>query len=88
MKFTLQQAEANLTTGHWLLQQRLTVQRASILSPAKIEHHAILHTCQYLEKRGFEVTYLDVDENGVVKLDELKKAIRPIPFDLYYVCEQ
>ena len=44
---------------------------------SKIEHHAILHTCQYLEKHGMEVTYLDVDENGVVKLDELKKAIRP-----------
>ena len=43
----------------------------------KIEHHAILHTCQYLEQRGFEVTYLDVDEFGVVKLSELEKAIRP-----------
>lgn len=43
----------------------------------KIEHHAILHTCEYLEKHGFEVTYLDVDEYGVVKLDQLKKAIRP-----------
>lgn len=43
----------------------------------KIEHHAILHTCEYLEKRGFSVTYLDVDEYGAVKLDELKKAIRP-----------
>ena len=43
----------------------------------KIEHHAILHTCEYLEKKGFEVTYLDVDEDGVVKLDELKAAIRP-----------
>ena len=43
----------------------------------KIEHHAILHTCEYLEKKGFEVTYLDVDENGLVKLDELEKAIRP-----------
>lgn len=43
----------------------------------KIEHHAILHTCEYLEKKGFEVTYLDVDENGVVKLDQLKAAIRP-----------
>ena len=43
----------------------------------KIEHHAILHTCEWLEKQGFEVTYLDVDENGTVKLSELKKAIRP-----------
>lgn len=45
---------------------------------SKIEHHAILHTCEYLEKeRGYEVTYIDVDENGIIKLDELKKAIRP-----------
>lgn len=44
---------------------------------SKIEHHAVLHTCQYLEKRGYEVSYIDVDENGIIKLDELKKAIRP-----------
>ena len=43
----------------------------------KIEHHAILHTAQYLESKGYEVTYLDVDENGVVKLEQLKQAIRP-----------
>lgn len=43
----------------------------------KIEHHAILHTGEYLERQGYEVTYIDVDEDGVVKLDELKKAIRP-----------
>lgn len=43
----------------------------------KMEHHAVLHTCEYLEKKGFEVTYLDVDEFGLVKLDELKKAIKP-----------
>lgn len=43
----------------------------------KIEHHAILHTAQYLERKGFEITYLDVDENGVVKLDQLRAAIRP-----------
>ena len=42
-----------------------------------VEHHAILHTCEYLEKNGFEVTYVDVDENGKIKLNELKKAIRP-----------
>ena len=44
---------------------------------SKIEHHAVLHSCEYLEKQGFEVTYLDVDENGVIRLDDLKKAIRP-----------
>lgn len=43
----------------------------------KIEHHAILHTCKYLEKKGYEITYLDVDEAGIVNLDELEKAIRP-----------
>lgn len=44
---------------------------------SKIEHHAILHTLEYLEKNGFEVTYVNVDENGTIKLDELKAAIRP-----------
>ena len=44
---------------------------------SKIEHHAILHTCEYLEKRGFEITYIGVDENGILKLDELRAAIRP-----------
>ena len=43
----------------------------------KIEHHAILHTCEYLEKRGYEISYIDVDENGKVKVDELERAIRP-----------
>ncbi len=42
-----------------------------------IEHHAVLHTCQYLEKHGFDVTYIEVDENGIVKLDALEAAIRP-----------
>ena len=43
----------------------------------KIEHHAILHTCEYLEKRGFEITYLNVDRDGLISLEELKAAIRP-----------
>lgn len=43
---------------------------------SKIEHHAVLHTCEYLEKRGFLVTYLDVDEKGLVNPEELEAAIR------------
>ena len=42
----------------------------------KIEHHAVLHTCEYLQKQGFEVTYLDVDQYGMVNLQELEKAIK------------
>ena len=41
------------------------------------EHHAVLHTLQKLEKEGYEVTYLDVHENGIIHLDELEAAIRP-----------
>lgn len=43
----------------------------------KIEHHAVLHTAEYLEKHGCEVTYLNVDEYGMIDLEELKAAIRP-----------
>ena len=42
----------------------------------QIEHHAILHTCEYLQQRGFEITYLPVDEYGKIRLEDLKKAIR------------
>lgn len=42
----------------------------------KIEHHAVLHTCEYLEKNGFEVTYLDVDSEGFVRIEDLKNAIK------------
>lgn len=43
----------------------------------KIEHHAVLHTCEYLEKQGFEVTYLGVDQYGLIDIGELEAAIRP-----------
>lgn len=44
---------------------------------SKIEHHAVLHTCEYLEKQGYEVTYLDVDTEGKVSPEALQKAVRP-----------
>ncbi len=46
----------------------------------KIEHHAVLHTCEYLEKKGVEVTYLDVDADGRISLEQLEQAIRPDTF--------
>ncbi len=44
---------------------------------SKIEHHAVLHTCAYLEEMGAEVTYLDVDAEGIVDVEQLKRAVRP-----------
>lgn len=44
---------------------------------SKIEHHAVLRTCEYLEKQGAEITYLDVDGDGMVDMEQLEKAIRP-----------
>lgn len=44
---------------------------------SKIEHHAVLHTCEFLAKQGAQITFLDVDENGLVDLEQLRKAICP-----------
>jgi len=44
---------------------------------SQIEHHAVLYTCKFLEKNGYDITYVPVDEHGTIKLEELKKAIRP-----------
>ncbi|MDE7333799.1 MAG: cysteine desulfurase NifS [Lachnospiraceae bacterium] len=51
--------------------------RGKHIITSAIEHHAVLHTCRRLEKMGFEVTYVDVDEEGILKLEDLKRAIRP-----------
>ena len=79
-----QQNEIYFTAGgsesdNWAIKTTAEAYRAkgNHIITSKIEHHAVLHTCEYLEKNGFEVTYVDVDENGKIKLDELKKAIRP-----------
>ncbi len=66
-------------SDNWALKETARVYKTKgkhIITSA-IEHHAILHTCEFLEKEGFEVTYVGVDENGIIKMDELKKAIRP-----------
>ncbi len=50
-------------------------ERGDHIITTRIEHHAVLHTCQYLEKQGFQVTYLPVDEYGMVDPDDVRKAI-------------
>ncbi len=49
--------------------------RGNHIITSKIEHHGILHTCEYLEKQGFEITYLDVDEYGTIDLKQLEESI-------------
>lgn len=64
-------------SDNWALKATFEAYKAkgNHIITTKIEHHAILHTCEYLEKRGAKITYVDVDENGIVKLDERVKVI-------------
>ncbi len=66
-------------SDNWALKAAVEVYSAKgkHIITSKIEHHAILHTCSYLEKLGCEITYLDVDENGKISIEELRDAIRP-----------
>lgn len=66
-------------SDNWALKAAFEAYKAkgNHIITTKIEHHAILHTCEYLEKRGAKITYLDVDENGIVCLEDLEKAITP-----------
>ena len=66
-------------SDNWAIKEaaRVYATKGKHIITTKIEHHAVLHTTEFLEKEGHEVTYINVDEHGIVKLDELKAAIRP-----------
>lgn len=64
---------------NWALKgvMQANISKGNHIITSKIEHHGILHTCEALEKQGFEVTYLDVDAEGMISLDALEAAIKP-----------
>lgn len=64
---------------NWVLEAvcDVMVGKGKHIITTKIEHHAVLHTSQYLEQKGYEVTYVDVDEYGLVDVEKIRKAIRP-----------
>lgn len=66
-------------SDNWVLKEtaRAYASKGKHIITSKIEHHAIMHTCDFLEKEGYEITYLDVDKNGIVDLEQLKASIRP-----------
>ena len=65
-------------SDNWALKEtaRAYANKGKHIITTKIEHHAILHTGEFLQKEGFDVTYINVDENGIIKLDDLRNAIR------------
>lgn len=65
-------------SDNWALKAVATAyqKKGKHIITSKIEHHAILHTCEYLKSMGFEISYIDVDEDGVILLDQLKREIR------------
>jgi len=64
-------------SDNWAIRCALQNRKGKHIITSAIEHHAVLHTCEYMEKQGYEVTYLPVDEYGIVSVEEVRKAIRP-----------
>lgn len=64
-------------SDNWAIRCALQNKQGKHIITSAIEHHAVLHTCEYMEKQGYEVTYLPVDEYGVVSIEDVKNAIRP-----------
>ncbi len=64
-------------SDNWAIRCALQAKSGKHIITSAIEHHAVLHTCEYMEKQGYEVTYLPVNEFGIVSVEDVKKAVRP-----------
>ncbi len=74
--FTGSGTESNNTVLKGLAFSKLGKEKNHIITE-KTEHHAVLEPCEFLEKRGFKITYLPVDESGLVKIEEIDKQLLP-----------
>ena len=74
-KSILHRADRRRTTGQLRVAEAYGKYGRHIIT-SRIEHHAVLNSCHYLEEQGYEVTYLDVDQNGMISLEQLEQAVR------------
>jgi cysteine desulfurase len=75
--FTSSTTESNNTVLKGILLKNLSTTKKKHIITSSIEHPSIINTCKYLETKGVEITYLPVDSEGIVDIDELRKSIKP-----------
>lgn len=64
-------------SDNWAIKSTMMAKNRGHMITSKIEHHAVFHSCRFLEQKGYQVSYIDVDADGLISLEQLENAIRP-----------